>query len=182
MRSLIQKRAVVLSLYERDAHLIYNTAVLLGPSGKLIGKYRKVCLPHGEVEKGVAPGSEYPVFDTALGKVGLMICYDGFYPEVAGTLSANGAEIIAWPVWGCDPLLARARACENRVHLVSSTFTDPKRDWMISAVYAPSGKPIAQARENGSVAVAEVDLAQPLVGPYNLGSFREIIQRHRPRQ
>jgi predicted amidohydrolase len=173
---------IVLSLYERDAHLIYNTAVLLGPSGKLIGKYRKVCLPHGEVEKGVAPGSEYPVFDTALGKVGLMICYDGFYPEVAGTLSANGAEIIAWPVWGCDPLLARARACENRVHLVSSTFTDPKQDWMISAVYAPSGKPIAQARENRSVAVAEVDLAQPLVGPYNLGSFREIIQRHRPRQ
>jgi hypothetical protein len=65
---------------------------------------------------------------------------------------------------------------------VSSTFTDPKQDWMISAVYAPSGKPIAQARENRSVAVAEVDLAQPLVGPYNLGSFREIIQRHRPRQ
>lgn len=171
---------IVLSLYEREGHLVYNTAVLLSPAGKLLGKYRKVCLPHGEVEKGVAPGAGYPVFDTAFGKVGLMVCYDGFYPEVARTLTANGAEVIAWPVWGCDPLLARARACENHVYLVSSTFTDPKQDWMISAVYDHSGKPITQARENGSVAVAEVDLARPLVGPYNLGDFREIIQRHRP--
>ncbi|NBV86811.1 MAG: carbon-nitrogen hydrolase family protein, partial [Verrucomicrobia bacterium] len=155
---------IALSLYERESHLVYNTAVLLGPTGELLGKYRKVCLPHSEVEKGVAPGSQYPVFDTALGKIGLMICYDGFYPQVASSLTANGAEIIAWPVWGCDPLLARARACENRIYLVSSTFSDPKRDWMISAVYDPSGKPIAQARENGSVAVAEVDLSQPLLG------------------
>lgn len=43
---------IVLSLYERDKHLVYNTAVLMGPSGQLIGKYRKVCLPHGEVERG----------------------------------------------------------------------------------------------------------------------------------
>jgi len=70
----------LLSLYERDKHLVYNAAVLLGPDGKLIGKYRKVCLPHGEVEKGVAPGSDYPVFDTKFGKLGLMVCYDGFFP------------------------------------------------------------------------------------------------------
>lgn len=171
---------IALSLYEREGHLVYNTAVLLDPAGKLLGKYRKVCLPHGEVEKGVAPGADYPVFDTKFGKVGLMICYDGFYPEVARALTANGAEVIAWPVWGCDPLLARARACENRVFVVSSTFTDPARDWMISAVIDPSGKVVAQAKESGSVAVHEADLAQPLVGPYNLGDFREIVQRHRP--
>jgi predicted amidohydrolase len=171
---------VALSLYERDGHLVYNTAVLIGPDGKLLGKYRKVCLPHGEVEKGVAPGADYPVFETKFGKVGLMVCYDGFYPEVARALTANGAEVIAWPVWGCDPLLARARACENRVYVVSSTFTDPKSDWMISAVIDPAGKVVAQAKQSGSVAVHEADLAQPLVGPYNLGDFREIVQRHRP--
>lgn len=171
---------IALSLYEREGQLVYNTAVLLGPDGALIGKYRKVCLPHGEVAKGVAPGADYPVFDTKFGKVGLMICYDGFFPEVARALTANGAEVIAWPVWGCNPLLARARACENHVYVVSSTFTDPKQDWMISAVYDHSGTPIATANANGTVAVAEVDLAQPLIGPYNLGDFRSIIQRHRP--
>jgi predicted amidohydrolase len=171
---------IAVSLYEREGHLVYNTAVLLSPEGKLLGKYRKVCLPHGEVEKGVAPGAEYPVFETKFGKVGLMICYDGFYPEVARALAANGAEVIAWPVWGCDPLLARARACENRVHVVSSTFTDPKSDWMISAVIDPAGKVVAQAKESGSVAIHEADLSKPLVGPYNLGDFREMVQRHRP--
>ena len=171
---------IAFSLYEREGHLVFNTAVLLSPEGKLLGRYRKVCLPHGEVEKGVAPGADYPVFQTKFGKVGLMICYDGFYPEVARALTANGAEVIAWPVWGCDPLLARARACENRVYVISSTFTDPKNDWMISAVIDPAGKVVAQAKESGSVAIHEADLSKPLVGPYNLGDFREMVQRHRP--
>ncbi len=171
---------IAVSLYEREGHLVYNTAVLLNPEGKLLGKYRKVCLPHGEVEKGVAPGADYPVFETKFGKVGLMICYDGFYPEVARALTANGAEVIAWPVWGCDPLLARARACENRVYVVSSTFTDPKSDWMISAIIDPAGKVVAQAKESGSIVVSEADLSKPLVGPYNLGDFRGMVQRHRP--
>jgi predicted amidohydrolase len=171
---------IVLSLHERDRHLVYNTAVLLGPDGKLIGKYRKVCLPHGEVEQGVAPGNEYPVFDTKLGKIGLMVCYDGFFPEVARALTNRGAEVIAWPVYGCNPLLAQARACENHVYLVSSTFMDPKDGWMLSAVFDHSGRPIAKAEKWGTVAVAEVDLSQPYVGPFNLGDFRSMLPRHRP--
>ncbi|MCY2986297.1 MAG: carbon-nitrogen hydrolase family protein [Planctomycetota bacterium] len=171
---------IVLSLYEREGHLVYNTAVLLGPEGQLIGKYRKVCLPHSEVENGIAPGQDYPVFDTKFGKVGLMICYDGFFPEVARALTNRGAEVIAWPVWGCNPLLAQARACENHVYLVSSTFMEPKDGWMISAVFDQTGKPIAKADTWGTVAVAEVDLSQPYVGPWNLGDFRSMVPRHRP--
>ncbi|HEX5446028.1 MAG TPA: carbon-nitrogen hydrolase family protein, partial [Pirellulales bacterium] len=52
---------IVLSVYERDEHLVYNTAVALGPDGQLVGKYRKVSLPRNEVAAGVAPGHEYPV-------------------------------------------------------------------------------------------------------------------------
>ena len=171
---------IVLSLYERDQHLIYNSAVLCGPDGKLTGKYHKVCLPHSEVESGIAPGSDYPVFETRFGKVGMMVCYDGFFPEVARELSNRGAEVIAWPVWGCDPLLARARACENHVYLISSTFTDAKANWMVSAVFDHSGKAIAQAENWGTIAVAEVDLNRPYLGPYNLGDLHSMIPRHRP--
>lgn len=171
---------IVLSLNEREAHAVYNTAVLLGSDGHLIGKYRKVCLPHGEVEAGVAPGKDYPVFDTKLGKIGLMVCYDGFFPEVARELTNRGAEVIAWPVWGCNPLLAQARACENHVFLVSSTYMDTKDDWMTSSIFDRAGKPMATASKWGTVAVAEVDLAKPYVGPYNLGDFRSMTFRHRP--
>jgi len=171
---------IVFSLYEREQHLVYNTAVLLDPDGHLLGKYRKVCLPHGEVENGVAPGHDYPVFETRFGKVGLMVCYDGFFPEVARELSNRGAEVIAWPVWGCNPLLARARACENHIFLISSTYMQPKDGWMISAVFDPTGKPIASAEDWDSVAIADVDLGRPYIGPWNLGDFRSMLARHRP--
>ena len=81
---------IVPGLLERDGHLVYNVAVLIGPDGKIIGKYRKVCLPRGEIEGGITPGSDYPVFPTRFGKVGLMVCYDGFFPEVARELSNRG--------------------------------------------------------------------------------------------
>jgi predicted amidohydrolase len=171
---------IVLSLYEREAHLIYNTAVLLGPDGALIGKYRKVSLPPGEAAKGIAPGKDYPVFDTAIGKVGMMVCYDGFFPEVARELTKKGAEIIAWPVWGCNPKLAAARACENHVYVISSTFMEHDSGWMISAVYDHNGDPLATTPKWGTVAVAEVTLNQPYLGPYNLGDFRSMVPRHRP--
>ncbi|MFN9915258.1 MAG: carbon-nitrogen hydrolase family protein, partial [Pirellulaceae bacterium] len=117
----------------------------------MVGKYRKVCLPRGEIESGVMPGHEYPVFETRFGKVGMMVCYDGFFPEVARALSQQGAEVIAWPVMGCNPLLGAARACENHVYLVSSTHTDAASQWMVSAVFGQDGQILKQASQWGTV-------------------------------
>ena len=74
---------IVAGLNERQGQLVYNVAVLIDPDGKVVGKYRKVTLTAGEGESGVEQGKDYPVFDTKFGKLGMMICFDGFFPEVA---------------------------------------------------------------------------------------------------
>jgi predicted amidohydrolase len=143
---------VVAGLYERDGNTMYNTAVLIDRKGNLAGKYRKVYLPREEIEEGLTPGIDYPVFDTDFGKIGMMICWDVQYADPARALALAGAELILLPIWGGDVTLGKARAIENHVFLASSGYDYPTH------IIDPNGEIIAAAPERGRAAVATIDL------------------------
>jgi N-carbamoylputrescine amidase len=93
---------MILPIYEEDiTGVYYNTAVVVDADGTILGKYRKHHLPHLDRfwEKFYfRPGNlGYPVFDTAVGKIGVYICYDRHFPEGARALGLNGAEIVLIP-------------------------------------------------------------------------------------
>jgi predicted amidohydrolase len=147
-----KKSYIVAGIYEREGAAIYNTAILIGRDGKLAGKYRKVYLPREEYEVGLTPGSEFPVFQTDFGKVGLMICWDVQYTDPARALALGGAELILLPIWGGDEVIGKARAMENHVFLAASGYDYP------TYIMDPVGELLAQAPHRGEVAHATIDL------------------------
>lgn len=147
-----RKSWIVAGLYEKEGVAVYNTAVLIDREGRLAGKYRKVYLPREEVEAGITPGNEYPVFQTDFGKLGIMICWDVQYTDPARALALKGAEIVALPIWGGNLNLTRARAIENSVFLATSGYDIP------SLVIDPKGETLAASETDATIAVATVDL------------------------
>ncbi len=156
---------LVAGLIERDGATIYNTAVLVGRGGELVGKYRKTHLPQAEVEGGLTPGGTYPVFKTDFGVVGLLICWDVQFPEPARALALKGAELILLPIWGGSETLARARAIENHVFLITSSYD------MKTFIVDPTGDVRAEATREKPVALAELDLEKRIVQPW-LGDMK----------
>jgi predicted amidohydrolase len=157
---------IVGGIYEREAPAVYNTAVLIDREGRYVGKYRKVYLPREEIEAGLTPGSDYPVFRTDFGKIGIMICWDAQYADPARALALKGAEIILMPIWDGNATLTKARAIENHVFLVSSTYGDN------SLILDPNGETQAIAADSGTVAIAKIDLNRRYDDPW-LGNMRE---------
>jgi predicted amidohydrolase len=162
---------------ERDGQGVYNTAVLIDRSGEIAGKYRKLYVPREEIESGITPGLEVPVFDTDFGRVGMMICWDVQYVGPAQLLALRGAEVILLPIWGGNEALIRARAIENQVFVVTSGYD--VQSWIID----PEGKTLAVASpvegEESAIAVAEVDLNRRYVDPW-LGNMRaRLMKEHR---
>ena len=149
-----RKAYIIAGIYEREGATVYNTAVLIDRHGEVTGKYRKVYLPREEIERGITPGTHFPVFQTDFGKVGLMICYDVVFAEPARALANQGADVLLMPIWGGDETLAKARAIENGVFLVTSGYDHP------TYIMDPFGERLSQAREDGTAAVATLDLAK----------------------
>ena len=128
---------LVWGTYERGQQrgIVYNTAVLLGPDGRVLGRCRKTHPFGGEIcTRGgwVTPGDEVCVVHTTLGRIGLIICFDGDYPELSRITALRGAEVIARSsallrsadIW---ELTNRARAYDNHVYVIgaNSTGTGP---------------------------------------------------------
>jgi predicted amidohydrolase len=144
---------------EKGKAIIYNTAVLTGPNG-YIGKYRKMYLPTHSVfeeKRYFRQGYHVPVFDTDIGKIGILICYDLFFPEVARALRLQGAELIicisAAPSKAKRnfEILTQARAIENTCFLAYVNLVGMENGlhfWGGSRLIHPSGSLITIAKYN----------------------------------
>ncbi len=87
------------SIFEKDKEGFYNTSVVFN-NGSMLGKYRKIHIPYDPYfyeKKYFKHGNEYPVFDTGFVKIGVMICYDQWFPEAARENTLRGAQIIFYP-------------------------------------------------------------------------------------
>jgi predicted amidohydrolase len=110
---------------EKVESVLYNSAILVGPDGELLDVYNKIHL-RGEERMAFREGFKLPVIPTEVGNIGLMIGYDLAFPEVARSLSLDGAEIIAvmanWEASNIDEwkTYARARAYENSVFIAGA--------------------------------------------------------------
>ncbi|MFQ3451988.1 carbon-nitrogen hydrolase family protein [Bradyrhizobium sp. UFLA01-814] len=117
---------LVPNVEEVDGRL-YPTSFLVGPEGKVLFSYRKVHLFVDERSWATA-GFEYPVSDTPFGRIGIMMGYDGMFPEAARCLGTNGADVILWPARLQDrkerTLLAVPRAVDNRCALIMANRVD----------------------------------------------------------
>lgn len=150
---------------------IYNTAVLVGPEG-YIGKYRKMHLPTHSVfeeKRYFRPGYQVGAFETGIGKIGLIICYDIYFPEVCRLTRLEGAQMVV--CISASPAIRKtffetltvARAIENAVFLAYVNLVgieDGLQFWGGSRLIAPNGKIIAKAKyDEEDLVVGEVDYA-----------------------
>jgi len=151
---------------EKASGVLYNTAVLLSPKG-IVGKYQKMHLPtHSifEEKRYFRPGYKSPLFETDIGKLGLIICYDVFFPEIVRLLRLKGAELII--CISASPAVRRkffeiltvARAMENTVFLAYVNLVgieDGLQFWGGSRLISPNGSIISQAKYDDEDLVTE---------------------------
>ncbi len=174
---------VCLGLCEADGPRRYNSAVCVSGDG-VLGVHRKVHQPLRE-DLSYAPGDGFAAFDTPVGRLGMMVCYDKAFPEAARTLALDGAQLVAclsaWPAgrtaraadlqqdrWTARfNLFDQARALENQVVVVSANQTGSfgrLRFVGNAKVVGPGGEVLATTGIEPGMAVAEVDLALTLAG------------------
>lgn len=179
--------------------VVYNTAVLCGPEG-YIGRYRKVHL--GLSEQMVwRQGHDWPVFETEIGRIGMLICYDKAWPESCRELTLRGADILVMPTaWGfgtsgdTNPetsvnchhyrLYDQVRAAENQRWFVSSNFWGEIEgaDFLgLSQVVDPLGRVVATTgMESAGIAYTTVDIQAGIAAALAHGQGARLVRDRRP--
>ncbi len=162
---------VVLPIYEKgkEKNMIMNSSILINDEGKIAGVYRKTHLfPTERLAVGgwTTPGKEAIVVDTKLGKIGMMICYDGDFPELSRVLAIQGAEIItrssallrSFEIWD---MTNKARAYDNHVYIIAtnSVGVDAEENYYFgsSMIISPIAQKLAQARGTEEIISARLD-------------------------
>jgi 5-aminopentanamidase len=182
---------VVAGLAERAGERLYNSAVLVGPVG-LVGRYRKTHLFFEETLWFTPGDTGFPVYDIGVARVGLMVCFDWYYPESARTLALKGADVIAHPsnlVLPHCPDAMITRCLENRVFAVtcnrigSEERGGKKKLTYIgnSEVISPAGEILARAKpDQVELKIIDIDPTQSRqkrITPYN-----DLLADRRPDQ
>ena len=162
---------VVVGLLEstEDPETVYNSAVLVGPEG-LVGLYRKAHLPLLGVDRFTTPGDTgFRVWDTEIGRIGTIICYDLRFPEAMRVLGLSGADIIALPTnWpdgsqNAPQFVTRTRALENRVFVLACNRCGEESSfWFFghSQITDPRGNVLAEAEADEAICYATIEPAQ----------------------
>ena len=176
-----RRMVIVAGLPERAGAACYNSAVVVGPSG-FIGCYRKTHLFFEETLFFTPGDSGFQVWDIGSAKIGVMICFDWYYPEAARTLALKGAEIICHPsnlVLPDCPDSMPVRCLENRVFAITSNRTGSEarggKNQLTfignSEIVAPQGAILHRApRDQEELSIVEIDPAaarSKAITPYN---------------
>lgn len=151
------------SMYEADGGALYNTAIVISPEGRIAAKYRKM-FPWLPYESETTPGDQFCVFDVPdVGRFGLCICYDGWFPEVMRTLAWMGAEVILHPTLTptsdrhAEVILTQANAIFNQCYVIDVNGLGPWGGGR-SLFVDPDGRVLQQAGEHDAVMTETLDL------------------------
>lgn len=172
---------IAAGIAERDGDVFYNSAVLTGPDG-FIGVYRKIHLFFEENLWFSSGNTGFKVWDTSIGTIGIMVCFDWFFPESARTLALKGADIIAHPsnlVLPYCPEGMITRCLENSVFAVTANRTGAEKRGGkeelsfigTSEIVSPRGRILTRASSDEEVfSVVEIDITEARnksLNPYN---------------
>ena len=158
---------VVIGVIERDGGTLYCTVLFFGPDGRYLGKHRKL-MPTGSERLvwGFGDGSTLPVFDTEIGKVGAVICWENYMPLMRAAMYAKGVEIYCAPTAdGRDTWLPTMQhvALEGRCFVLSANQFARRRDYPSDYTTAFGDDPETVLSRGGSCIVGP--LGQVLAGP-----------------
>jgi len=208
---------IVASVFERRAAGLYhNTAVVLDSDGRIAGSYRKMHIPDdpGFYEKFYfTPGDlGFQPINTSVGRLGVLVCWDQWYPEAARLMALNGAELLLYPTAiGWDPrdtdaekarqrdawtTIQRAHAIANGLPVITCNRVGHEPDpsgssagiqfWGSSFVTGPQGEMLAEAENDPTVLVADIDLGRseavrriwPFLRDRRIDAYADLLKRY----